>query len=194
MARLSSHGLRCLVVGLLAAAACSKGARSPEEAYRRFSEAVTAADGARLFDALELDTRWSWMSVQRAHREAYDILLSNHPEGAERERQLKRFEAGALAQSARDLFVRELDQATWLELRRAVGERIQTLDAARAEVALASGQRFPFRKDPGGKWGWGYAGLAEQGEQVKRRAAADLDLIRTNAADHERAAAREQAR
>ena len=36
------------------------------------------------------------MTVQRCQREAYDIVLSNFPEGADRESKLRRFEAGAL--------------------------------------------------------------------------------------------------
>ena len=44
------------------------------------------------------------MSIQKFHREAYDIVLSNFPEGPERERATKRFERAATASSARELF------------------------------------------------------------------------------------------
>jgi hypothetical protein len=60
-------------------------------------------------------------------------------------------------------------------------------------VAAAGARALPFRKRADGhrSWGWGYAGLAVQGEDVKRRAIADLELVRMSAADYERAAARE---
>ena len=44
------------------------------------------------------------MSIQKFHREAYDIVLSNYPEGEIRERETRRFERAATAPSARELF------------------------------------------------------------------------------------------
>ena len=41
------------------------------------------------------------MSIQKFHREAYDIVLSNYPEGEIRERETRRFEHAATAPSAR---------------------------------------------------------------------------------------------
>jgi hypothetical protein len=98
---------------LAAVAGCAGGARTPEEAQQRLGQAVAARDGERLFDALDLDTRWSWMSIQRAERETYDIILSNFPEGAERERYLRRCQEGALSESARKLFARRLEPGAW---------------------------------------------------------------------------------
>src|SRR5205814_4405033 len=98
------------------AAGCSRGATTPAEAYQRLAAAVATKDAGRLFDALDLETRWSWMSVQRAQRESYDIVLSNFPEGPERERTLRRFEAGALSEGARELFARQLDPRLWNDL------------------------------------------------------------------------------
>jgi hypothetical protein len=184
-------GLAVLATG----AGCAGGGKTPEQAYQHLGEAVTARDPLRLYDALDLDTRWSWMSVQRAQRESYDIVLSNFPEGHERERALRRFEAGAHSESARDLFARELDPAVVPEL----AARLAAAGAApriavqgeRAEVA-AGGAMAPlgFRKGAGGRWGWGYAGLADRGEQAKQRALADLEGMRSSAAEYERAAAR----
>src|SRR5262245_54106478 len=82
---------------------CARGASTPEEAYRRLAAAVTAKDAGALFDALDQETRWSWMTVQRSHREAYDVVLSIFPEGPDRTRQLGRFEAGATSENARAL-------------------------------------------------------------------------------------------
>ena len=121
------------------ATGCRSKAKSPEEAYRRFAAAVGAGDGTALFDALDLRTRWAWMTVQKSHREAYDIILSSYPEGPGRDRELRRFEHGATLGSARKLF-------------------------------------------------------AEDAEERQVRAIHDGELVRTNAADYERAAARNASR
>src|SRR5512140_3889443 len=75
--------------------------------------AVAAHDGARLWEALDQDTRWSWMTIHRAWREAYDITQSVVPEGAERVRLLARFEPGATSENASALFVRKLSDEDW---------------------------------------------------------------------------------
>jgi hypothetical protein len=78
------RGMRRLVLlvtlaTVAAGAGCHHPAKTPDEAYRRFRAAVTAGDGAALFDALDQPTRWAWMTIQKVHREAYDIVLSNYP-------------------------------------------------------------------------------------------------------------------
>lgn len=178
---------------VIGSAGCSRTAKTPEEAYRRLTEAVAARDGERLFEALDLDTRWSWMSIQRAHREGYDITLSNFPEGHERERQLRRFEAGAHSESAAALFAKELPAARWGELAAALGSGPASaivITGDTAEAKSGAGKKLSFRKSQDKNWGWGYAGLAGEAEQLKRRALYDLELIRAGAADYERAAAR----
>jgi hypothetical protein len=186
--------------GLLAAvcgaglAGCERGAKTPDEAYQRLAQAVQAHDGGQLYDALDLPTRWSWMSVQRAQRESYDIVLSNYPPGPERERSLHRFEAGARSESASDLFARQVEARVWSDLAAAVAAvgPAPHMVAAGTEVAvIAGGRTLAFRKGQDGHWGWGYSGLAAAAEDVKRRATADLELVRTSAADYERAAARQ---
>src|SRR4029077_12840848 len=86
-------------------AGCRHKAKTPAEGYKRLSVAVNAGDGGALFDALDQETRWNWMSIQNFHREASDIVLSNYPEGEIRERETRRFEHAATAPSARDLFI-----------------------------------------------------------------------------------------
>jgi hypothetical protein len=189
--RLRPLGL-CLALVL---AGCGRGPTTPEEAHQRLSEAVAARDGGILFDALDIETRWSWMTVQRAQRETYDIVLSNFPEGGERERTLRRYEQGAESEDARDLFVRQLDPAAWSDLARAVSalgaapHLVVNAAGDRAE-ASAGGQSLVYQKGPGHA-GWGYAGFLDAAEQIKRRALADLQVLRTSAADYERAAARQ---
>jgi hypothetical protein len=165
-----------LLATLLAAAAgsgCKRSARTADEARARLAEAVKARDGEKLYAALDLPTRWSWMTVRRAHREAYDIILSNFPEGPERERQIARFEAGALSESEAALFAEQLTPARWQELDRQLNGPVDKLPLGQGEDGS-----------------WGYSGFAAEGEDRKRRASADLELMRTAAADFEKAAAR----
>src|SRR4051812_33742619 len=70
-----------LAIAALAAGGCRQKAKTPAEAFKRLTTAVNAGDGGALFDALDQQTRWNWMSIQKFHREAYDIVLSNFPEG-----------------------------------------------------------------------------------------------------------------
>lgn len=187
--------LAAMLAGVCAAAldgGCSRRAKTPEEAYQRLSDAVAARDGSQLFDALDLETRWSWMTAHRAHRESYDIVLSNYPED-ERDRQLRRFESGATSESAREMFARQLTEQTWTDLKAQLataGTPQVVGDGNSAEVALPDGRKLVLRKGKDKRGGWGYSGLAEAAEQLKRRALADLELIRTSAADYERAATR----
>ena len=170
---------------------CRHKAKTPAEGYKRLAAAVTAGNAGALYDALDQETRWNWMSIQKFHREAYDIVLSNYPEGEIRERETRRFERAATASSARELFIADAAPAVLPMLRPLVlpGASIEegpTPDDAAA--VLASGARVPLRRGKSG--GWGFAGLAKRAEEDKNRAYHDLELVRSSAADFERAAAR----
>jgi hypothetical protein len=187
----SCIGLVTIAALAASTAGCRHGAKSPADAYKRLAAAVNAGDGGALFDALDQDTRWNWMSIQKFHREAYDIVLSNYPEGEIRERETRRFEHAATAPSARDLFIEDaaphlLPMLRPLVLSGAPIEPGATPDDAAA--VLASGARVELRRGKDG--GWGYAGLAKRAEEDKNRAYHDLEAVRASAADFERAAAR----
>jgi hypothetical protein len=175
---------------LAAAPACTGGAKTPDEAFARFAQAVRAHSAPRLYQALDLETRWSWISIRRSQREAHDIVLSNFPEGPEREHALRRLVAGATSEDEAALFAAHLDEPHWAELARGLPDagRAIDVDAHNAYVLTTDGRRLPFRRGPKGRWGYG--GFFDEAEQLKRRAFADLELIRTSAADYERAATR----
>jgi hypothetical protein len=187
MGRVGAFGFQLAVLAL---AGCAGGAPTPQEAHQRLVAAVGARDGARLFDALDLSTRHSWMSIQRAERETYDIILSNFPEGPERDRLLRRCQAGALSENARALFARQLPPAAWDQLAGVLPSTgaPQVVSPDQVVLADASGRKLDYRR--AGRRGWGFAGLADEAEDLKRRALADLDLVRSSAADFERAATR----
>jgi hypothetical protein len=176
---------------LLAAGGCRQKAKTPAEAYKRLTAAVNAGDGGALFDALDQETRWNWMSIQKFHREAYDIVLSNYPEGEIRERETRRFEHAATAPSARDLFAIDTAPTVLPMLRPLVlpGTPIENGPGDdMAAAVLASGGRVELKRSKNGDWG--YAGLGKRAEDDKNRAWHDLEAVRASAADFERAAAR----
>ena len=181
------------IVALAAAAAvagCHHVVKTPAEAYEKFSAALTARDGGALFDSLDQPTRWAWMTLQKYHREAYDIVLSNYPEGPERERESHRFQDGATATSAREMFRADAAPGVLplLVPLVAADAKIEMDGDGRAAAVLASGARVPFARGEDG--GWGFSGLAKDAEDLKTRAYHDLEVVRASAADYERAATR----
>jgi len=191
----SSIILTAILLTLPMLAACwHRGSKTPDGAKARLAAAVAARDPAQLWDALDLDTQWSWMTVQRAGRESYDITLSNFPEGQERDRMIRRFEPAATSENAAALFAKSLAAEVWPALAAqmaAAGDRAPVANAAgtEAEIVWPAG-RLLFRRTSRPGFGWGFAGLAGEAEALKRAASADLEALRTNAADYERAAAR----
>jgi hypothetical protein len=184
-----------LVLLVLGCASCGvRRAHTPAEAYARLSAAVAARDSAMLWNALDQDTRWSWMSIQRAWRECYDITQSAVPEGPDRLRLLTRFEPGATSENAQTLFAKMLAPEDWSPLQALLadaGSRLPELTPSgeTSEIATTAGT-LVFRKAQNRYWGWGFSGLAGRAEQIKRTASADLERMRSDAADYERAATR----
>jgi len=189
------HFPPCLLLLSLVCTSCGvRGARTPGEAHARLSAAAAARDGAMLWNALDQDTRWSWMTIQRAWRECYDITQSAVPEGAERVRLLARFEPGATSENAQTLFAKMLTPEDWTTtqaLLAAAGSRLPKLTPAgeTSEIATEAGT-LVFSKAHNRYWGWGFSGFAARAEQIKRTASADLERMRSYAADYERAATR----
>jgi hypothetical protein len=181
----------CAILLAAGASGCRHRSQSPAEAFRRFGDAVKAGDGRALYDALDQPTRWNWMSIQKFHREAYDIVLSNFPEGPERERETRRYEHAATASSARELFASDAAAQLFPTFQPLVtGEAPIVMGPGedRAAAVLASGARVELARGKDG--GWGFAGLDKQAEEDKNRAYHDLEVVRASAADYERAAAR----
>jgi hypothetical protein len=171
-----------------------RGAQSPSEAQARLLAAISTRNPQDLWEALDQDTRWSWLSIQRAWREAYDITLSNVPEGRERDRLQARFKIGATTEKADQLFATLLTAQEWehlVQLAATLNSIQPQLDPS-GTFATVQTPHEPviYRKAHDRFWGWGYSGLAQKAEELKRTAAIDLEMLRKNAADYERAAAR----
>lgn len=169
-----------------------RSARTPAEAHARLIAAVASRDTTRLWNALDQDTRWSWMTIQRSWREAYDITQSAVPEGPERKSLLARFEPGAISENAQTLFAKMLAPDDWKALQgllAAVGAKMPEGNGKKSEIVTPVGT-LVYRKAIDRAWGWGFSGFAARAEQTKRTAIADLERIRSDAADYERAATR----
>ena len=110
----------------------------------------------------------------------------------ERDRELHRFEKGATASSARELFKTEMAATVLPQLAKLVVPGKPAIEVVApgdiAEVVLPDGGRVRFARGDNG--GWGFAGFTPDAEARKNRAYHDLEQVRTNAADYERAAAR----
>jgi hypothetical protein len=181
---------------ILAGVSCGGcGPANPVEAHARLSAAIAAHDSGMLWNALDRDTRRSWTTIQRAWRECYDITRSTVPEGPGRVRLLARFEPADISDNAQALFARMLTPEDWTTtqaLLSAAGSRLPEVapSGETSEVVTAAGS-LVFRKARNWYWGWGFSGLATRAEQIKRTAWADLERMRTDAADYERAATRD---
>ncbi len=119
------------------------------------------------------------------------MILSNYPEGAERERDLRRFERAATLGNARELFIEEVGRAALTRLPHPMPGAVRfemAQDGDSASAVLPAAQPLPFRRSPDGKWG--YAGLAAESEERQKRALGDVEMVRASAADYERVAAR----
>ena len=176
---------------LAAAAGCSSQVEDTGRGLCALLEGGDHGRRRRAVRRLDQTTRWDWMTVQKWHREAYDIVISNYPQGPERERELHRFEKGATASSARELF-----KARW---------RRRCCRSWRSWWCRASRDRDPAarRHRRGGaarrragalrarrERRLGICRLPPDAEARKNRAYHDLEQVRANAADYERAAAR----
>lgn len=174
-------------IGLLLLACSGRGPKTPEAALERLGAAVAERDAEALFDALDQETRWSWMTLQRSHREAFDVVLSNFPEGEDREKKLRRLEAGATAETPAELFAAKMGTQALNALASALPAKgAPDVKGDSASVPTARGPLL-FNRIEGR---WGYAGFRAEAEEQKRRAVADLELIKVSATDYERARAR----
>lgn len=164
----------------------ARGPRTPESAFERISLGVSNNDAETLFEGLDQHTRWSWMTIQKCHREAYDAVLSNFPDGPDKLQKLRYLEPAATAETPADIFATKMGARALAELKGRLPTGTPQFSTVGAEATLAalSGAALQFRLVEGR---WGYSGFAAEAEDQKRRAIADLELIKTSATDYERA-------
>lgn|GEM_PF-872772 len=180
--------LPALVLGLSVLSACKS--RTPEATFESVTTALQNDDAEALFETLALDTRWSWMTIQRYQRESYDIVMSNYPQGVDRETQLRRLEVGAVAQSAAELYANSEGKNQLVALKKVWPQSTKwSRKTDEASTPDREGNPLVFRLNEGR---WGLTKFGEAADLLKKRAASDIDIIKTNATDFERAARRGQ--
>jgi hypothetical protein len=185
--RRSLGRLALCVLALAAAGGCrERPARTPEEASRRLAMAVQEGDGARLYWALDQQSRWSVISVQRYYREMGEIVRRAYPP----ERQARELEriVGADERRPERFFSAQNQRHGWLaRLGPAPGAVVRTERApGRMVMHTAGGRRLEFVEEP--PRSWGFSGWRSELEELKRRASHDLEMTRENASVYERAA------
>lgn len=166
----------------------SRGPRTAQAAAEALTNAASQSDAEALYEALDQHTRWSWMTIQKSHREAYDVVLSNFPDGADKDQKVKHLEAAATAETAADLFAVKMGARALVELKQRLpaGALALTVKGDEAEAPGQSGQPLTFALV---EKRWGYSGFRAEAEEQKRRAIADLEMIKVSATDYERARA-----
>jgi hypothetical protein len=167
--------------------------RTPEGAYYRIAKAVNRGKPEEFFAYLETPAQHASYTIRNYRREALQHIRRSYPE-PERSRLLATYAAEADAADGSDLFAMQARRRRWLDrLRRDLsGIRRVEMRGERASVETVRGTRYPMRRRENGIWGLTLftADLVTEAE----RAARDLELIKTAAADYDRVRALEATR
>ncbi len=161
--------------------------RTPEGAYYRVAIAVNRGDPAQFFAYLETPAQHACYTIRDFRKKARLRILAAYPE-PDRGVMARRYEAEASAPDGADVFSLYAQRLGWMSrLRKDLSgiAKVET-QGERATVETVRGTRYPFRRRPeNGIWGLTLftAALTEEAQ----RAARDLKLIETAAADYERA-------
>jgi len=154
-----------LVAIALVAVACSRGARTPDEALARLRDAAERGEAAQAFDLLDEQTRWSIESTWKYQQLCFKVIEEDYPGEAQ---------AQALG--------RLIDADSPAGFFRAYEARYHQLAGLRARLATAGVKDFV--RD---RWGrYGYVGLREPWEDIKQRASKDLETVRRDAQTYQR--------
>lgn len=193
MRRSATHGLLALVAFAagLGPSACGGAPRGgPEAAFERVRLAVVLADAGRLYDALDLETRWAVDTVWQYQREMRQLVATFPPEA--REREGRRTALGGDAADPRAFFVawaataRPIDALGGGADGLGVLARIEPEGADAATAVTTTGRRLPLSRGPDGIWGW--AGPREVFFAWRNEAANHVARLRESADLYRRAA------
>jgi hypothetical protein len=177
---------------LLAAAAVASlmllGCREPwpprdlDDSFRRFQRALHDGDSGRVFDHLDLATKWSVASVHKYQREMHELVARDYPAPL-RAAELARTALAARARDEREFFVLLADEDGRIDrLQQGRGSgAVQRRELSGDQTLLLTddGGRYPFTRGSDGRWG--YSGYAAEFAGRKDRAAQDVELVRENA-------------
>lgn len=160
---------------------------TPDGAYLRIALSMVKQSERDIFPYLETDAQWSAYSIRDMRRETVALVSAHYPPGAG-DVLVRANREAADAPDGSDMFVILSKQNGFgARLRRDLsGVAAVEIDGDRASVVTARGTRYPFRRRENGIWGLTIFTAELVAE--RERAARDLEVVRTAAADYARAA------
>ena len=193
MQRRSVRGVIGLVVGIVAVLAIVYATRRPfppdttaEGAYLRIALAMSKQSERDIFPYLETDAQWASFSIRDMRKETFSLVGAHYPAG-EGDALVASIREEANAPDGADLFVLMSKRKGFgLRLRRDLsGVAKVEVEGDRASVVTARGTRYPFRRRDNGIWG--LTSFTAELVAERERAARDLAVVKSAAADYARA-------
>jgi hypothetical protein len=175
----------------LVAAGCSRGPKTPEQAFQQLERAIAAGDAVAVYGLVDQPTRWSIQSALKDQRLERTIIDAKYPE-AEAQKALATLRAAEETDAAQ-YFKRVNDERHVVEAYRkrlgSVSGPIKSkIDGADAVwVARQDGMPFHFAKNRDGSWGW--SELRGDWELEKDRAQHAVKTVQENAKLYQKAEA-----
>lgn len=162
--------------------------KTPEGAYMRIARSMAMNKPLEIFPYLENEAQWASYSIRDSRKEAKALVSRSYPEAARTE-WLKEHEVIANAPDGSDAFYIYVEKRGLLQrLRKDLsGVGSVEIEGERATVVTARGTRYAFRKRPNGIWGMTL--FTAELVTERNRAERDLSVIRSAAADYDRARA-----
>ncbi|MCU1279601.1 MAG: hypothetical protein JWM53_3147 [bacterium] len=181
-------------LALVVAAGCSRGPKTPEQAFQQLERAIAAGDAQAVYGLVDQQTRWSIQSALKDQRLQRTIITAKYPE-AEAQKALATLRAAEETDAA-PYFKRVNDERHVVEAFRkrlgSVSGPIKSkIDGADAVwVARQDGMPFHFAKNRDGSWGW--MELRGDWELEKDRAQHAVKTVQENAKLYQKAEAQQQ--
>jgi hypothetical protein len=178
-----------VALALVSAAACTRGPKTPEQAFLRLERAIAAGDAAEFYRVLDQPTQWSIQSTLQDQRLMRTIISAKYPE-AEAQKALAQLQAAAEATPAQ-YFKRVNDERRVVEAFRkrlgpVSGPIKSKIDGADdVWVARQAGMPFRFHKNRDGSWG--FEELRGDWELEKDRAHHAVRTVQENAKLYQKA-------
>lgn len=161
-------------------------ARTLEGAFERVAAAIDAGDAKRLYWDLELETRWSLMTIHRSQARIRRLVETDYP-ADERARAVGRWRTGADARDPGELFAALCAARHCLDpLREKIGaiERVERTPDGGVVHTIPGGE-YRFKKGQDGRFG--LEGFRDELAAFERDVSRDLAVIERTAEQYRRA-------
>jgi hypothetical protein len=173
-----------IALGLVVVATgCTRGPKTPEQAFQQLERAIAAGDAAAVYPLLDQQTRWSIQSALKDQRLQRTIINAKYPE-AEAQKALAGLHAAEEPDAAQYFKRIDDERHVVVAYRKRLGSvsgpiknKIDGPDAA--WVARQDGMPFHFAKNRDGSWGW--SELRGDWELERDRAQHAVQTVQDNA-------------